>query len=228
MRLRTGGHYSFGDFYAYNIFEKSSVGSRSVYLGKDIMGSVRTTTGSAGAVEGRFEYCVFGQPFLGDLSGWMNLGYMSKPFDTITGLYNYGFRDYRPQLARFTTVDPIRDGNNWFLYVNNDPINNWDLWGLKLIARDTENFGPPTPLPDTGVDWGQVGRGAVAVIGGTGTVIKTCAMILKTGGVASVPLASSFKGGLFTIGYGIAEMAVGLQGRSLPSPMELFERVMSR
>ncbi len=31
---------------------------------------------------------------------------------------------------RFTTVDPIRDGANWFTYVNNDPVNYVDLWGL--------------------------------------------------------------------------------------------------
>jgi hypothetical protein len=34
-------------------------------------------------------------------------------------------------VARFTTVDPIRDGNNWFAYVNNDPVNWIDPWGLK-------------------------------------------------------------------------------------------------
>ena len=33
---------------------------------------------------------------------------------------------------RFTTVDPIRDGSNWFAYVNNDPVNYVDLWGLEL------------------------------------------------------------------------------------------------
>ncbi|NLE63948.1 MAG: CHAP domain-containing protein, partial [Bacteroidales bacterium] len=32
--------------------------------------------------------------------------------------------------ARFTTVDPIRDGSNWFSYVVNDPVNYVDLWGL--------------------------------------------------------------------------------------------------
>jgi RHS repeat-associated protein len=32
-------------------------------------------------------------------------------YDTATGMYNYGYRDYSPRAARFTTVDPIRDGN---------------------------------------------------------------------------------------------------------------------
>jgi hypothetical protein len=30
----------------------------------------------------------------------------------------------------FTTVDPARDGANWFAYVNNDPVNFDDLLGL--------------------------------------------------------------------------------------------------
>jgi RHS repeat-associated protein len=67
----------------------------------------------------------------------MNLGYTGKAYDEITGLYNYGYRDYAPVAARFTTVDPIRDGANWFSYVNNDPVNWLDLWGLS--ASDKQN-----------------------------------------------------------------------------------------
>jgi RHS repeat-associated protein len=44
------------------------------------------------------------------------LGYTGKPYDAATGMYNYGYRDYKPQAARFTTVDPVRDGNNWYAY----------------------------------------------------------------------------------------------------------------
>jgi RHS repeat-associated protein len=91
----------------------------------------------------------------------MNLGYMSKPFSLATGFYNYGFRDYKPQAARFTTVDPIRDGNNWFVYVNNDPVNYIDWLGLcRIPSQDAHvgnvpnpeqqiiNINPDTRLPD--------------------------------------------------------------------------------
>jgi RHS repeat-associated protein len=67
----------------------------------------------------------------------MNLGYTGKPYDPTTGLYNYGYRDYKPEAARFTTMDPVRDGSNWFAYVNNDPVNWVDPWGLK--ASDPKN-----------------------------------------------------------------------------------------
>jgi len=120
----------YGNGEAVAVSYSSGGGSRSMYMGKDIMGSVRSVTADTGALEGRYEYDAFGQPYKGDLAGGMNLGYAGKPYDTATGLYNYGYRDYKPQAARFTTVDPIRDGNNWFAYVNNDPVNWMDLWGL--------------------------------------------------------------------------------------------------
>ena len=49
--------------------------------------------------------------------------------------YDYGFRDYSPNNARFTTIDPIRDGSNWFSYVVNDPVNYVDPLGLSTSDR---------------------------------------------------------------------------------------------
>ena len=135
--------YAKGEALAMGYSESTS--TRQVYLGKDIMGSVRSVTTDAGTLVSGHEYDVFGKPFKGDLTGSMNLGYTGKPFDTITGLYNYGFRDYKPQAARFTTVDPIRDGSNWFVYVKNDPVNWIDLWGLEAAAagllQETFSYG---------------------------------------------------------------------------------------
>jgi RHS repeat-associated protein len=90
-----------------------------------------SATAETGMLEDRYEYDAFGQPYQGDLTKGQNLGYTGKPYDSATGMYNYGYRDYQPQAARFTTVDPIRDGNNWFAYVRNDPVNWIDPWGLS-------------------------------------------------------------------------------------------------
>jgi RHS repeat-associated protein len=117
----------------------ASGGSRggAAYLGKDVMGSVRSASDEMGNLESRYEYDAFGKPYLGGLDGGMSLGYTGKPYDSATGLYDYGYRDYAPGLARFTTVDPIRDGSNWFAYVNNDPVNWIDMWGLEPVNTYT-------------------------------------------------------------------------------------------
>jgi hypothetical protein len=42
-------------------------------------------------------------------------------------------------------VDPIRDGDNWFAYVNNDPVNWRDPWGLSAsdnMGTGTVNISP--------------------------------------------------------------------------------------
>jgi RHS repeat-associated protein len=100
---------------------------------------VRSVSNGNGQLEDRYEYDAFGKPYAGDLDNGMNLGYMGKPYDSNTGLYNYGYRDYKPEAARFTTVDPIRDGSNWFVYVNSDPVNYTDLWGLEYRWMQTQS-----------------------------------------------------------------------------------------
>jgi RHS repeat-associated protein len=99
-------------------------------------------TNEYGVLEGRREYDVFGEPYEGDLGGGVSFGYTGKPYDAATGLYDYGYRDYKAELARFTTEDPIRDGSNWFAYANNDPVNYIDLWGLTASDGDWKSDVP--------------------------------------------------------------------------------------
>ncbi|WP_460056626.1 RHS repeat-associated core domain-containing protein, partial [Spirochaeta dissipatitropha] len=75
-------------------------------------------------------------------------GYTGKPYDPITGMYDYGFRDYAPMQARFTTVDPIRDGANWYAYVGNDPVNFVDPLGLEAVRPPGNGATPENPVPD--------------------------------------------------------------------------------
>jgi RHS repeat-associated protein len=125
----------YGKGEAVAVSRSTGSGNGPVYLGKDIVGSVRSTTNGTGGLEERYEYDAFGTPYRGSFENGMNLGYTGKPYDAVTGLYDYGYRDYQPATARFTTVDPVRDGSNWFAYVNNDPVNWVDLWGLSASDR---------------------------------------------------------------------------------------------
>nr|MCR4899536.1 RHS repeat-associated core domain-containing protein [Treponema sp.] len=117
------------------------------YYTTDLFGSVAAVSDSSGYQLGSYTYDAFGNLLQGDLSGSTDFGYLGKQQDPNTRLYNYGYRDYSPQSARFTTVDPIRDGTNWFAYVNNDPVNFVDLWGLEVfytIYRDPQSYDVST------------------------------------------------------------------------------------
>ena len=108
--------------------------SERSYFGTDLMGTVRSATTDSGSAE-YYEYDVFGKPYGETVSDY---AYTGKPYDPTTGMYNYGYRDYVPQTARFTTIDPIRDGSNWFAYCNNEPVNFLDLWGLSASDKNKQ------------------------------------------------------------------------------------------
>jgi len=106
-------------------------GSR--YLSHDVLCSVRVATTGAGQVGETYRYDAYGETLSGETSHSQPYGYNGKPRDTATGLINYGFRDYLPSQGRFVTVDPIKDGVNWYVYVNADPVNFVDAWGLDSV-----------------------------------------------------------------------------------------------
>ena len=52
-------------------------------------------------------------------------------------------RYYVPELGRFVNEDPALDGDNWYVYANNDPVNWIDptgLWGKKVHYDDTKKW----------------------------------------------------------------------------------------
>ncbi|WP_319562710.1 RHS repeat-associated core domain-containing protein [Marispirochaeta sp.] len=73
-------------------------------------------------------------------------GYNGKRFDPKVALIDYGFRDYKPEINRWTTIDPIRSGTNWYAYVGNDPVNWVDPLGLLPEVGGTGQ--PPNPYAD--------------------------------------------------------------------------------
>jgi RHS repeat-associated protein len=135
--------YGRGEAVAMNYAASTSTKGGAAYLGKDILGSIRSVSNSQAGLEDRYEYDAFGKPYKGDLENGMSLGYTGKPYDAATGMYNYGYRDYKPENARFTTIDPVRDGANWFAYVNNDPVNYRDLWGLECNTPANDKDAKP-------------------------------------------------------------------------------------
>ena len=125
------------------------------YLHQDQLGSTILTGSASGEDRRTVDYDAFGQVLSRRVSTPGHL-YNGKPRDPMTGLVNYGFRDYAPRQGRFTTVDPIRDGTNWYGYVTNDPLNLIDRYGLETEDR-SKGGNLRNYLNSAGIDLGKVG-----------------------------------------------------------------------
>lgn len=63
--------------------------------------------------------------------------FAEKRFNDKTGLISFGFRFYDPSICRWISPDPLGfvDGQNVYAYVHNNPVTNYDRYGLYA-----ENF----------------------------------------------------------------------------------------
>ena len=109
------------------------------YLTYDQVGSLKAVADSAGNIIKRIDYDSFGN-IINDSNPSFSvpLGFAGGLYDADTGLIRFGFRDYDPDIGRWTAKDPIlfAGGNtDLFEYCNNDPINWIDLKVLEKYIR---------------------------------------------------------------------------------------------
>lgn len=94
-----------------------------------------------------YDYSAFGERGDGEkISPWQ---FSSKRFDEETGFYYYGRRYYDPKTARWITQDPLgfEGGPNLYAFVLNNPLKNYDFYGLETSAgfEDIEPENPDKP-----------------------------------------------------------------------------------
>lgn len=104
------------------------------YLAYDQVGSLRLISGSAGNVITSVEYDSFGN-VLSDSNPVFAVpfGFAGGLHDHDTGLVRFGYRDYDPEVGRWTAKDPIffaGGDTDLYGYVLNDPVNAIDPYGL--------------------------------------------------------------------------------------------------
>ncbi|MDA7867793.1 RHS repeat-associated core domain-containing protein, partial [Akkermansiaceae bacterium] len=103
---------------------------------------------TSGVVQERYGYDAFGPVRFMDAGfatltnsahGW-NWLFHGEFLDTNTGLYNYGYRYYHPQLGRWPSRDPIEEAGGVNLYgmVGNNAVNGWDYLGLEFRYADAQ------------------------------------------------------------------------------------------
>ena len=111
-------------------------GSKVYFPGYDGNGNVSGLVDSAdGSLDAKYEYSAFGESLrVGgtSIADDNPFRFSTKYLDSESGLIYYGFRYYSPSLGRFLNRDPLGElgGSNLYAFVENDPVNGWDRFGL--------------------------------------------------------------------------------------------------
>ena len=107
-----------------------STGSKTFWHHTDHEGTTEAVTDSAGAVVWDASYGGYGDILRSNGTLDFTPSYTGKELDSDSGLYYFNARWYDPELGRFITEDPARDGENWFAYCNENPLRYTDPTGL--------------------------------------------------------------------------------------------------
>ena len=110
------------------------MGGATYYLSYDQVGSLRLVADGSGNVVKRISYDSFGN-ILEDTNPSFTIpfGFAGGLHDRDTGLVRFGYRDYDPEVGRWTAKDPIGfagGDTDLYGYVLNDPVNLVDPAGL--------------------------------------------------------------------------------------------------
>ncbi|MCC7538972.1 MAG: RHS repeat-associated core domain-containing protein, partial [Deltaproteobacteria bacterium] len=115
---------------------------------RDHLGSVRLVVDVATAtVAQRMEHDEWGRVLVDSAPGFQPFGYAGGFWDPDTGLVHFGAREYDPEIARWTSKDPIGFGGgdaNFYGYVLGDPVNGIDPGGLFFTTVDAYASANPS------------------------------------------------------------------------------------
>jgi RHS repeat-associated protein len=113
-------------------------GGATYYLSYDQVGSLKVVADASGNVVKRIDYDSFGNIINDTNPGFaVPFSFAGGLHDRDTGLIRFGYRDYDPDIGRWTAKDPIgfEAGDlNFYSYVQNNPGNSVDPSGL-FVAR---------------------------------------------------------------------------------------------
>lgn len=163
--------YVFSPFDRWNLIRRRRVTSGSAFnetrfVLRDYLDPVAIIS-TTGSVEERYGYSAFGSvrfmnANFGTLSSsgcdWTWL-FHGEFIDAESGLYNYGFRYYHPQLGRWISRDPIgeADGFNVYVAISNNPVNYTDSYGTAKTMGPPDCCNPCHAAKLAGKDDGDVG-----------------------------------------------------------------------
>jgi RHS repeat-associated protein/uncharacterized delta-60 repeat protein len=160
--------YLYGEA-ADQIVAEDTAGAARWYM-TDHQGSVRKVLDQNGNSARNLDYNEFGIITTDTGSGASTRHkYTCQIHDAETGLDYYGARFYDASLGKFINQDPAREGNNYYSYVGNNPLNMTDPTGLNAFSSGGGSVASQTPSAAFSLGPNQTWGGAVldpVVVGG--------------------------------------------------------------
>ena len=109
----------------------------------DANGNISEYVSTNGEIVAHYDYSPFGEPLIeaGDLASTFTHRFSTKPWCSVTRLYEYQMRKYRPGIGRWLSRDPIgiKGGMNIYQYCGNRCIQSFDKYGLRVKVVGDEN-----------------------------------------------------------------------------------------
>jgi RHS repeat-associated protein len=138
-----------------------------LYFHSDGNGNVTALVDANESIAARYLYDPFGNTLsaAGPKAGANRYRFSSKPVHELSGMYDYLYRFYMPELQRWPNRDPIGELGEFNLYgfIRNEPLTTVDLFGLAGPPVRTSPGGggrgggtygwpprPPKPIDPTG------------------------------------------------------------------------------
>ena len=127
------------------VLQLRNAANEDFYYHGNSIGSIAAITNGSGDVVERYRYSAYGETTVLEADGVTELdessvdnayGFTGRRFDPETGFYYYRARYYAPERGRFVQRDPLgyADGMGVYVYVNGNPINMLDPFGLESIT----------------------------------------------------------------------------------------------
>ena len=130
-------------------------GGTSIYYDFDRLGNLWTADGTGKSQYAAVDYSAFGITLAGSAGTPFGYGGANGcQTDLDASLVLMGHRYFDPRTGRFINQDPIGDGDNWYAYAGNNPVNDVDPSGLQDEGDPANQAaGPPADGTDAPSGW---------------------------------------------------------------------------
>ena len=135
--IKTYGYAMGSQWGANPLFQK--VGTDYYWYHNDHQGTPQKITHTTGTVVWSAVYDSFGKAQIETSTVTNNLRFPGQYYDTETGLHYNWNRYYDPETGRYMRIDPVGEGLNLYLYVQNNPLKYIDPRGLTA-TRSQDNY----------------------------------------------------------------------------------------